>query len=132
MPALRRGRWGCCCCGGIGGGGPCDGADDEPALTVGWVAVPVPPPAWAGVLAEAAMAAAVATAGGGREVRGVEEEKCDSMHAATWASRADSLPSGPLGGRAEWQIGHSSSSGMGGAGVGGGGGTGVSMSSMER
>lgn len=32
------------------------------------------------------------------------------MHAVTWASRATSEPSGPLGGRALWQIGHSSSS----------------------
>lgn len=92
-----------------------------------------------GVAAEAATAAAVARAGGGCEARGVEVEKWVSMQDATCASRAVSLPSGPLGGRAVWQIGHSSSSrrtGIDGCGGGGGvrvaGGSGVSMSSMER
>jgi len=84
------------------------------------------------------MAAAVAMAGAACDARGVEVEKCDSMHDATCASRAVSLPSGPLGGRAVWQIGHSSSSRRTGIGAGGRagavvpGGRGVSMSSMER
>ena len=50
-------------------------------------------PGWAEVAAEMAV-------WGGR-CEELEVEKCDSMHAATWASRAVSEPSGPCGGRAE-------------------------------
>lgn len=79
----------------------------------------------------AATAAAIAVSGGGCVDRGPEDEKCVSMHAATCPSRAVSEPSGPLGGRAEWQMGHSSSSFNGGGGGGGIGGSGVEMSSMD-
>ena len=60
------------------------------------------------------------------------------MHEATCCSRAVSLPSGPLGGRAVWQIGHSSSSRRTGAGAAvevaavAESGNGTSMSSIER
>lgn len=58
-------------------------------------------PACDGVAALADTAAAVASAGGGCDVRDVELEKCDSMQDATCASRAVCEPSAPLGGRAQ-------------------------------
>ena len=68
------------------------------------------PATWDGVALLAAIAAPVAAEAGGCEDLGTEDEKCDSMHSVTWASRATSEPSAPLGGRALWQMGHSSSS----------------------
>lgn len=77
------------------------------------LATDLPPPC-EGIAALAATAAWIAADGGGRETCGAEDAKWDSIHAVTWASRATSEPSGPLGGRAPWQIGHSSSSGRSG------------------
>ena len=90
--------------------------------------VGVKPEVWTGRMEVADPADETAFCGVGYEE--LEVEKCESIQAATWVSRAVSEPSGPWGGRAEWQMGHSSSSRRIGCG-GGRGGSGVVTSSID-